>query len=272
MVVHYLRFLRLVPFAFAVCLVALLPLQTTGLAQATQSSPAVRSWQSAARLHRAVKLGTTSGVLIFDQTGIHFQPSKGTLLNWSFLEIQTFHLAPRELRLKTYANRGWRLPGVKTFRFTLTSPVPPAVAAELAARVGKPSRNGDPNRRLPAFATIPARHLTLLGGSNGVLRFGRDGIDYVTPSGPGSRSWRWNDIQTLANPDAYHFQVYGYLETFNFELKEPMSQALFNRLWDYVYGRGLQLGIHSRRGTEHARPGAANEMSSGGRQNAAPVW
>jgi hypothetical protein len=112
------------------------------------------------------------------------------------------------------------------------------VAAELAQRVGKPAINGNPDSQAPSFATIPARHRTLTGGTNGILRFRDDGIDYVTGR-QGGRSWRWADIRTLANPDPYHFRVGGYRETFDFELKEPMSRELFDRLWDYVYARDL---------------------------------
>lgn len=264
---YFLRFPRLNTVALGVCLVSVLSLQTTGLAQGARESLTIRRWQSPARLHHQIT--TAPGVLIFDPRGIHFQPSKGAPLDWTFIEVQTFYLTPRELRLKTYTNRGWRLPGVKTFWFTLASEIPAPVAAELAACVGKPSRNADPDRSLPAFAKIRARHPTLLGGSNGVLRFRQDGIDYVA-AGTDSRSWRWADIQTIASPDLYHFQVDGYRETFNFELKAPMPQALFDRLWDYIYGRDLQLGIHRSHGADNVRPRATNEALSGGQQNAAP--
>ncbi|MGH9375154.1 MAG: hypothetical protein ACRD1J_03200, partial [Terriglobia bacterium] len=164
---------------------------------------------------------------------------------WPFTQVQTFHVTQRELSLTTYSNRGWRLPGEKTFHFRLRRAVPPAVAAALAERAGKPSKNGDPDPRIPSFADIPARHPTRFGGTNGALRFRDGGIDYITSGQRGSRSWRWQDIQTIALPDPYHFRVGGYRETFDFELKQPMSRALFDHLWDLLYGRGLQLGIKS---------------------------
>lgn len=257
---YYLRFLRLTTVVVGTFTVAL-SLQATGLSQTARGAQAIQRWQSSARLHHQVT--SILGTLIFDQTGIHFQPSKGTPLDWTFPEVQTFYLTSRELTLTSYTNRGRHLPGVKTFRFTLASAVPPPVAAELAARVGKPSRNGDPDRSLPAFATIPVRHSTLLGGSNGILRLRHDGIDYVT-TGLDSRSWRWADIQTIANPDPYHFCISGYRETFEFELKQPMSQTLFDRLWDHIYGRGLQISVHSTGRADNSQLSATNEMLSGG--------
>ena len=118
--------------------------------------------------------------------------------------------------------------------------MPPGVAGEFARNVGKPVRNGDPNSATPIFATVPARHGTLWGGTNGTLRFGADGIEYLTPTGKGARDWRWSDIDTLAHPDPYHFTVTGYRETFEFELKEPMTSVLFDRLWDHLYARDFK--------------------------------
>jgi uncharacterized protein (DUF2344 family) len=33
----------------------------------------------------------------------------------------------------------------------------------------------------------------------------------------------------------------GYLETFDFELKQPISADLFDRLWDHLYARDLNV-------------------------------
>lgn len=252
----------LTSIALAVSTAAVLPSEAIPANQPARRSTTIQAWQSPARLHHCLR--TTPGTLMFDEAGVHFRPLKGKPVNWTFSEIQTFYLAPRKLKLKSYANRGRRLPGVKTFRFTLASAVPPPVAAELATRVGKPSHNADPNPDLPGFATIPARHPALLGGSNGVLRFRQDGINYVAVPGSDSRSWRWGDIQTLAHSDPYSFTVGGYRETYSFELKQPMSQALFDRLWDYVYGHGLQLGIRSGRAADTSRPEGSGDTFSGG--------
>ena len=182
----------------------------------------------------------TRGTLLIDDRGVEFRPQKGSPLRWSFVEIQSFNLTARRLDIETYQNRGWRFPGDRKFQFDLKDGVPPAVAVEFARRVQKPVENGRPNPAAPALASLPARHRTFGGGTNGVLRFRKGGIDYVTAGGRGSRSWRWSDIETIAHPDPYHFSVQGYRETFDFELKQPMSRELFDQLWDAVYGRGLK--------------------------------
>jgi len=197
------------------------------------------NWESPAWLHRA--FGRKSGRLTLNQGDVEFRPNKGPLLRWPFVQIETFDLLnPRRLVITGYENLSWHRHGDRKFRFDLVTPMPPTVAAELARQVRKPVRNGDPNPAAPSFAVIPARHPTFWGGTNGTLRFGEDGIEYVTPTGKGGRDWRWSDIDTLANPDPYHLTLTGYRETFGFELKEPMSRALFDRLWDHLYARDFK--------------------------------
>jgi hypothetical protein len=194
-------------------------------------------WTSAARWHHGLR--KTRGTLLLTDSGIEFRPERGSPMRWPFAEIQTFNLSPRRLKVTGYENRKWPFHGERSFRFDLESAMPPSIAAELAQRVGKPAKNGAPEPSAPAFATIGARHRTRGGGTNGILRFRESGIDYVTDSGRGARSWRWGDIQTLARPDAFHFRVGGYRESFDFELKEPMPRKLFDQLWNDAYARDL---------------------------------
>lgn len=201
-------------------------------------------WESEARLHHG--LGGIPGTLTLGEEGVVFRPTKGSTLHWPFLEIATFDLlSPRRLVITTYENRSWHRHGEKKYRVDLNAGMPPDVTAELARRVAKPVRNANPNPIATSFATIPARHRTLAGGTNGTLRFSSDGIDYITTDGKGGRSWRWSDIETLANPDPFHLRVNGYLETFVFELKHAMSRELFDRLWNEIYAREMNTGAFS---------------------------
>jgi hypothetical protein len=206
----------------------------------------VSKWQSPARLHG--RFTKTSGVLRIDEQGVEFRPAKGSPVRWSFLEIQTFDLTPHEVTVIGYENRDWHLPGDRSYRFDVSTPVPPAVAAELRNRVGKPARNGDPEPSVMSLTAIPARHRTHFGGSNGLLRFRDEGIDYVTLQAGDSRSWRWADIRTVSSADAYHLTVFGYLETYSFDLKEPLKQKTYDGLNDEVYRHQEELRENSDKG------------------------
>ena len=216
----------------------------------TNNSTSTFHWQSPAKLHRGFK--TATGTLIFNSSGIEFHSDDPRASHaWPYLEVKTFDLTSRRVVFTDYENHGHHLPGERHFRFDLNNSVPASVAAELAQRVNKPGQNGDPDPKAAAYLTVPARHGTRFGGTNGTLRFRDDGIDYVTSSGQDSRSWRWADIQTLANPTPYLLRVGGYLETFEFELKQPVSPELFDRLWDHIYARDLNVE-HTPGGQHHA--------------------
>jgi hypothetical protein len=225
-------------------LVSLVWIPTCARDARAQNEVPTLNWQSPARLHQGMK--KIPGTLAVDDQGVRFTPAEGkaqtSARRWPFVEIQTFDLlTPRHLALTGYENRGRRRHGDRRFRFDLASAVPPEVAATLAQRVAKPARNGDPLPRTSAFATLPARHHTRTGGSNGTLRFRDGGIDYVTRAPGESRSWRWADVQTLANPDRYHLRVAGFRETFEFALEQPLSAQLFDQLWDHVYAHDLHV-------------------------------
>ncbi len=243
------RILGLSPFLS--CLLSLfVSVQSRSQSALPGQPPEPLSWESKAWLHQRLKSAT--GEFALSEHGIEFRPVKGSSLRWSFVEIERINLrTSRRLTLTTYENRRWHRGGDRQFRFAFAAPMPPNVAAELVRGVGKPAVNGDPDPQASSFASIPARHRTRTDGSNGVLRFRDNGVDYVTSDGHGSRSWRWADIETLANPDPYQLRVGAYLETFDFDLKQPLLAALFDRLWNGVYARGLNVGQISE-GEQHA--------------------
>jgi hypothetical protein len=196
-------------------------------------------WVSEVKLHRLPK--ARNGTLTISSVGVEFRPDKDPPSRWSFEDIRVVDLAnPRRLSLVTYQNSRWHLPGDRPFEFSLKTQMPPEVAAEFVRRVGKPAINGDPFSEAASFATIPAHHRTRMGGSNGILRFTDSGIDYLSKAGD-ARSWRWTDVETLAHPESYRLRVGAYLETFDFELKQPLTGALFDRLWDHVYAQTLNV-------------------------------
>jgi hypothetical protein len=221
----------------------------------SQSFAQVEKWQASAKWHRSLKKAEP-GTLVLDGNGVEFRSAKFNH-RWNYVEIHTFDLSRRELTLLTYQNRPWHEPGERPFSFTLDEPMPSDVAAQFTDRVGKPVRNGMPMAKSGALVVIPAHHRVWSGGSNGTLRLKDDGIEYITENGRDSRSWRWVDIQTIANPEPYEFRITGYREIVEFDLKQPLACAVFERLWDRLYANGLNLsaspGEPHHRAHEEAR-------------------
>ena len=175
------------------------------------------------------------GTLLIDDAGVEFRSAK-LKERWAWLDIYSFDLSASEFTLIGYRNRPWHEPGDRRFHFTLAQPIPPSVASELTTRVARPVRNGDPQPMAAATAEIPAHRRAFSGGSNGIIRLRNDGIDYVTKDGRDARSWRWDDIETIANPNPWELRVGGYREIAEFDLKQPMPRELFERIWDRLYG------------------------------------
>ena len=201
-------------------------------------------WQTAAKWHRSLNKALP-GTLVIDNDGIEFQSSK-LKQRWTFVDIHTFDADSHELTLWTYQRRPWHEPGERPFRFTLTEAIPLDVAALLSERVEKPVRDGVSVSKYQPVAEIPAHRRTWFGGSNGTLRLNDDGIDYVTEERRDSRSWRWSDIQTIANPNPYELRVTAYREIVEFDLKRALPRATFERMWDELYASGLNLSDSER--------------------------
>jgi Rrf2 family protein len=193
------------------------------------------TWQSPAKLRGT--LGKSWGTLFLSDSGVEFQSEKGASLHWPFIEIQTLDLGRRRVVITGYERRGRFRPGTRRFRFDLKTDLPPQVAAEVVSRIGRPVLNGVPEPGAPDFAEIPAHHRTAFGGtiSNGVLRFGEEGIEYISKGGKDSRNWRWTEIRTLSNPDSYRLILFGYRDTYTFDLKAPLTRQLFDHLSDQIF-------------------------------------
>ncbi len=227
------------------------------------SQASLDTWRAPAKL--CMSVGKKRGEITIGTRGIEFRSqSKGQFLRWSTLDIRTFYLSAHRLVIVTYQDRKHHLPGERRYRFEIAHAIPARVALALAQSVGRPSQNAVPNPASPDIASLTAHHRTRTGGTNGTLRFLKSGIEYVASSSRDSRSWRWADIQTIAQPSSYRFTLGGYLETYDFDLKEPMSDVLFDRLWDAVYGRGLMLspGNAKPERIKQPRPSVGHQFSA----------
>jgi hypothetical protein len=185
------------------------------------------------------------GTLAVDASGVTFRSGNGREQKWPLTDIRTAFVAPHRMVIETYENRSLHRPGERRYEFDLAQAMPAAVAAGLAADLARPLQNSVPDSEAPAIATIPAHHRALAGGTNGVLRFRQDGIDYVTSSKEDSRSWRWTDLETLSSPDPYHLFVFGYRDTYTFDLKAPLTRALFDRATDAIYAHNVSIPVYA---------------------------
>lgn len=62
-------------------------------------------------------------------------------------------------------------------------------------------------------------------------RFAAETIVYATPSKDQSRTWRYSDVQTIASSGAFQLTITTLETQFNFQLKQPITEAGYNELW-----------------------------------------
>jgi len=94
----------------------------------------------------------------------------------------------------------------------------------------------------PPLYVLPARHRHRWGGCNGELRIYEDRVIYESfEDKENSRLWRWSDIQSFGRSGRYKFEIatfepqFGGEKTFNFDLKEEMTDEAYDFVWKKFY-------------------------------------
>jgi len=98
------------------------------------------------------------------------------------------------------------------------------------AAVGQPERPATGALGLPTWS-VPAKHLKPIAGSEGTLSFTAGAIVYSTPATDESRTWRYSDIENIASSGPFQLTITTLEKAFNFQLKQPITEARYNDLW-----------------------------------------
>ena len=215
------------------------------------------------RHHRALK--DHVGVLTISDKGVGYQqlkptkkqstdqrkPPKLEAIQFNYQDIQELWVSPNKIVLVTYKDRKWLFGIDKEFEFVL----PEGKTFEAAFTMLKDKLD---RRFVAAMADLqtqaewelPVKRLGTITGSEGILVFGSDRVVYKTTSPRQSRTWRFQDIENVSTSDRYQLTLttyerakthYGSMKGFNFQLKQPLDEKLFEELWKKLNrGRGLQ--------------------------------
>ncbi len=191
-----------------------------------------------------------SGTLTFSESGVayqeHSKKAGETDENlhrgaWAYQDIQQLYLAPRKVSIRTYKDRKWRLGADEQLELTLEGDQTFEAAYDLL-------KTRLDQRFVAAFAEddmqvlweVPVKLNRLISGSEGVLQFGPDRIVYKTPDREEARTWRYEDIENVSSSGPFQFTIttyeksgrdYGDLRALNFQLKQPLDQKRYDRLW-----------------------------------------
>lgn len=196
---------------------------------------AAQEFRYPARHHHLRKSG--AGTLVIGAEGLSFAEARGDhRWTWKWQDVQRLDLAPRTLRVLTYRDNPWKLGADREYRFDLDSAQTFGDAYEFL--------KGRLDQRLVAELadpdaadgwSLPAKHLRRFGGTLGVLEAGAGRVVFKAEGKGESRTWRFADIANISRSGPFEFTLTSYEKTFNFQLREPLSEARYNELWRGIY-------------------------------------
>lgn len=171
-----------------------------------------------------------------DENGIRFSGEKGHAWTWTYDDIQELRLEPEKIHILTYKGSRLRLGADLEFEFRGNLPVNDLyqlwrsrMDQRFVAQLAEPSA---------VEFTLPVKLLQRFRGSHGTLAFGADLVVYSSPGD--SRTWRYSDIDNISSSGPFQLTIttferaradYGNRKGFNFELKEPITEARYNQIW-----------------------------------------
>lgn len=176
--------------------------------------------------------GSCAGMLTVDTNGVSYAGPKKHHWRWKLVDIRELKLAPDGVYVLSYHGRydfRGAAPAAQLYGM-LQGVMDQRLVMEAAqAMPGAPP--------LPALWSAPVKHR---GGADGSLAFGADAIIYASPARDESRTWRYQDIDNISSSGPFQLTVttferalahYNDRKEFNFELKQPITEAKYNELW-----------------------------------------
>ena len=174
--------------------------------------------------------GGCAGAMTVDENGVAFTGAKKHAWSWKYEDIQQLRLSPESIYILTYKDSKLRLGEDRAYTFTGKIPAEELYALladrmdqRFVAAVGQALG-------LPTFS-VPAKQLKPIAGSEGTLSFTAGAIVYSTPAKTESRTWRYSDIENIASSGPFQLTITTLEKPFNFQLKQPITEASYNDLW-----------------------------------------
>lgn len=191
-------------------------------------------------------IGHRDGELLITDNGVEYHAKReNESRSWTYADIKLIEILSRtRLRLQTYKDRKLYLGTDESLTFKIIEgELNHAVSDFLRGRTTRPFVTSlvEENQQT-SIAEIPVKHSHRFGGCEGVLKVYSDKLEYESKTGHNSRSWRWIDIRSVGRSDIYRFEVETFepqigvsSRSFNFVLKERMSDEIYDLIWGRVY-------------------------------------
>jgi len=171
-----------------------------------------------------------AGVLTVDENGVRFTGAKKHAWSWKYEDIQQLRLSPEGIYILTYKDSKLRLGTDRAYNFTGKIPAEELYALLRERMDQRFVAAAGQALGLPTWS-LPVKHLRPITGSEGTLAFGAEAIVYSTPAKAESRTWRYSDIESVASSGPFQLTITTLEKGFNFQLKQPITEARYNQLW-----------------------------------------
>ena len=180
-----------------------------------------------------------SGQLTIDDEGITYRSDNGkTSLEFAYVDIRKVNLSrPDVIRLQTYDRLKRKLTGNRSHKFRLKEDVTDSrVARFLIQRLERPLV-GFYELAGESSGEIPVYHRHRLRGCHGVLRIVEEGIQFVSEKSVDSRSWLYQDLETIGSSRPFNLRVRSFVETYTFDLKDRVPEETYRLVWQRIHNR-----------------------------------
>lgn len=188
-------------------------------------------------VRRDKTLGGEAGVLTIGESGFAYKSdNEKTVIDLPYLEVRKIDVSDStKVRIWTHDRAAKRLTQRRKFEFELVEGMTSDHLPEfLAARLDRPVL-GDYAGDVEGVE-IPAYHRHVWGGCDGIFVLGEGVVEFRSDLPKHSRTWSFEDIETVGSMDPFHFRVTSYAETYNFDLKKRLSEETYRGLWLGIYG------------------------------------
>ena len=180
-----------------------------------------------------------SGQLTIDDEGITYRSDNGkTSLEFAYVDIRKVNLSrPDVIRLQTYDRLKRKLTRNRSYKFRLKENVTDSrVARFLIQRLERPLV-GFYELAGESFGEIPVYHRHRLRGCHGVLRIVEEGIQFVSDKSVDSRSWLYQDLETIGSSRPFNLRVRSFVETYTFDLKDRVPEEMYRLVWQRIHNQ-----------------------------------
>jgi hypothetical protein len=178
-----------------------------------------------------------AGRLVISTVGIRYRSdNQKTAIDIPLINVFEADVSdPKMIRFETYDIVKRRILGRQVHVFQLRNGVHDELLTRFLSKAIQRPVVGAFGPVLPPEATIRAYHRHRLGGCHGTIRIDSDAIRFQSDKPRDSRTWLYQDVETLGAMDAFHFRISTFAETFNFDLQERLSEDAYDKAVRHVY-------------------------------------